>query len=453
MKQTQDKNNRGRHRVSRRRFLRDAGATLMLPPMVSASVCGADGRVVPSDRITVGIIGCGCMGRGHVRRMANSEEAQVLAVCDVDRLRVDKAKITVDQSQGHQAAGGCTIYNDHRELLARDDIDAVVIVTPDHWHSPISIHAAQAGKDVYCEKPVSVTVAEGRQMVEVVQRYGRVFQNGSQYRTNPRIRRVCEFVRAGGLGKIKAVFTLWRQDPSDVHLAAEPTPEGLDWDRWVGPAPWRPYNSRYHRNPIPGVVPWSFCEDFGVAASTGYHSHAADVLHYAMGREESGPVDLIHPSSGLYPTFTYRYANGILFHLVRDWGEVKTLYHAVPADASLGGNFGGVIVGEHGWITTMSQHEITGGPESLLKEMLAADLPVTISGGDHHGNWLHCIRSRTKPSSHEEIGHRAAALGHLTIIARKVGRSLKWDPVQEKFPEDEQANRLLTRASRAGWHI
>ena len=211
MKQTQDKNNRGKHRISRRRFLRGAGATLMLPPIVSASARGADGHVAPSNRITVGIIGCGCMGRGHVRRMANSAEAQVLAVCDVDRLRVEKAKVTVDQSQGHEAAGGCTIYNDYRELLARDDIDAVVIVTPDHWHSPISIHAAQAGKDVYCEKPVSVTVAEGRQMVEAVQRYGRVFQNGSQYRTNPTIRRVCEFVRAGGLGKIKAVFTMWRQ--------------------------------------------------------------------------------------------------------------------------------------------------------------------------------------------------------------------------------------------------
>ena len=453
MKRTQDTDTRGKQPVSRRRFLRGAGATLMLPYVVSASARGADGQVAPSNRITVGIIGVGCMGRGHVRRMANSAEAQVLAVCDVDRLRVETEKGTVDQAQGHQAAGGCTIYNDYRELLAREDIDAVVVVTPDHWHSPISIHAAQAGKDVYCEKPVSVTVAEGRQMVEAVQRYKRVFQNGSQYRTNPKIRRVCEFVRAGGLGKIKGVFTIWGQDPSYAYLAAEPTPKGLDWDRWVGPASWRPYNSRYHRNPIPGVVPWSFCEDFGVAASTGYHSHAAEVLQNAMGCEETGPVELIHPSSGQYPTLTYRYANGTLFHLVRGWREVKSLYHAVPKDATIGGNFGGVIVGERGWVTSMSGHEVTGGPESLMKEMQAADLPVTVPGGDHHGNWLHCIRTRTKPSSHEEIGHRAAALGHLTIIAHKLGRSLKWDPVAERFPEDDQANRLLARARRPGWHI
>jgi hypothetical protein len=172
-----------------------------------------------------------------------------------------------------------------------------------------------------------------------------------------------------------------------------------------------------------------------------------------MGCEKSGPVELIHPGEGQYPTLTYRYANGILFHLVRDWGEIKSLYHAVPPDTSLGGNFGGVIVGERGWVTTMSNHEITGGPHHLLQEMQAADVPITVPGGDHHGNWLHCIRTRTKPSSDEEIGHRAAALGHLTIIARKLGRSLKWDPERESFPDDEQANRLLTRGCRAGWHV
>jgi len=209
----------GRDHISRRQFLSGAGATLILPHAVTASARGAEGRVAPGNRITVGIIGCGCMGRGHVRRMANSAEAQVLAACDVDRLRVERAKVTVDQSQGHEAARGCTTHNDYRELLAREDIDAVLVVTPDHWHSPMSIHAVKAGKDVYCEKPVSVTVKEGRQMVDAVQRYGRVFQNGSQYRTNPTIRRVCEFVRAGGLGKVKAVFTMWRSDPSDVYLA------------------------------------------------------------------------------------------------------------------------------------------------------------------------------------------------------------------------------------------
>ena len=206
---------------------------------------------------------------------------------------------------------GCTAYNDYRELLARPDIDAVVIVTPDHWHAMQSIHAVEAGKDVYCEKPISLTIREGRRLVEAVRRYGRIFQTGTQYRSIPTIRQVCEFVRAGGLGKVKSVFTLWGKIgghlgvdsyvPLPFALPAEPVPDGLDWDLWVGPAPWQPYNSAYHRNPIPGVVPWAFHEDFGAAAVTWYHSHAADVIQYALGMENSGPVEIIHPSTGPVP--------------------------------------------------------------------------------------------------------------------------------------------------------
>jgi len=449
-----DRSAKSGHGISRRGFLGRAGAAAAAPWIIPASARGADGHVAPSNRITLGHIGHGIVARGHVNRVAYEPGVQVLAICDVDRSRAEDGKVEADGIQGNEAAGGCTIYNDCRELLARDDIDAVLVLTPDHWHSPQSIHAAQAGKDVYCEKPVSVTIAEGRQMVEAVQRYGRVFQNGSQYRTNPTIRRVCEFVRAGGLGKVKAVYTIWGGDPTDTYLAGEPVPEGLDWDLWVGPAQWRPYNRAYHRNPIPGVVPWSFCEDFGLAASTGYHSHASDVLQYALGYEESGPVALIHPSSGEFPTLTYRYANGTLFHCVQNWDMVKNLYHAVPDDARLEGAFGGVIVGERGWVTSMSAGgKIEGGPASLMEEMAAADLPVTVPGGDHHGNWMECIRTRGKTTSHEEIGHRAAALGQLTIIANKLGRSLKWDPVKEEFPDDDQASRLLRRARRAPWSL
>ena len=175
-----------------------------------------------------------------------------------------------------------------------------MIATPDHWHSPQSIHAAQAGKDVYCEKPVSVTVEEGRQLVEAVQPTAGSSRTAAN--TGPSLDSSALRVRApGGLGKIKSVFTIWGSDPTDTYLAAEPVPEGLDWDLWVGPAQWRPYNSAYHRNPISGVVPWSFCEDFGLSASTGYHSHASDVLQYALGYEESGPVDFIHPAAASSP--------------------------------------------------------------------------------------------------------------------------------------------------------
>jgi predicted dehydrogenase len=427
--------------------------SLALPALIPASARAADGQVAPSNRITLAQIGCGVMGRGHTRRLANDPSVELLAVCDVDRSRVTAAREMVAEATADRKSR-CMAYNDYREVMARDDIDGVVIVTPDHWHAPLAIAAAASGKDVYCEKPVSVFLEEGRQLVDAVQRYDRVFQNGSQYRSNPKIRRVCEFVRAGGLGKIKAVFTRWGSGPSDVYLAGEPVPEGLDWEMWGGPALWRPYNARYHRNPMPGVVPWVFSEDFGVGPSTSYHSHSTDVVHYAVGLEESGPVEILHPNSGAFPTLTFRFANGILHHLVESWDQVQSLYRAVPDDARLDGMFGGIIVGERGWVTSMSRAEITGGPADMMAEMSAADLPVNISGGDHHGNWLECMRTRGKPSSHAEIGHRAASLGHLIIIAKnKLKRSLKWDPVKEIFPDDDQANRLLRRARRAPWHL
>jgi len=242
--------------------------------------------------------------------------------------------------------------------------------------------------------------------------------------------------------------------PLDITLPEEEVPEGLDWNLWVGPALWHPYNPAYHLNPSPGVVPWSFCEDFGVASSTWFHSHSADVIQYALGLEESGPVEFIHPSSGKYPTLTYKYANGTLLHLVDNWSMVKNLYKAVPETARLAGNFGGVFVGEKGWITSMSTGgPIEGGPENIFQEMQSTTRQVTIRENDHHTNWFECIKTRRKPSSHEEIGHRSASLGHLTIIAYKRQRSLKWDPAKEEFLNDEAANRLRSRAMRSPWRI
>ncbi len=330
----------------------------------------------------MGLIGRGLMGSGHLRRLAGDPGIQVLAVCDVDATRREAGKALVDQTYAAAASGkysGCAAYNDYRELLARRDIDAVLIATPDHWHALQSIDAAKAGKDVYCEKPITVTIDEGRQLAQTMQRYGRVFQTGTQYRSIPTIRRVCQFVRDGGLGKIRSAFTIldplagWLRNPRfapyaqavdletagrsyvplDLPLPEEPLPPGLDWDLWVGPAPWRPYNRMYHTNPSPGVVPWSFSDAFGVASITWHLSHSTDVMQYAMGIERTGPVELIHPSSGQFPTLTCRYANGTLLHFVNNWGMVRDLYKALPPTVKLAGLFGGVFVGERGWITSM----------------------------------------------------------------------------------------------------
>jgi hypothetical protein len=456
--------------LTRRGFLRTA--TSAAGGIATLSLCPSSARggpaLPPSGRLNVGLIGRGLMGSGHLKVLLGRPDAQVLAVCDVDRSRCEEGRRIVDEAYAAgRTAGtyrGCAAINDYRELLARPDLDAVVIVTPDHWHSTISIEAARAGKDVYCEKPVSLTISEGRELAETVRRYARVFQTGTQYRSIPVIKQVCEFVRGGGLGKVKSVFTIWTKTevptrgpsyvPLDPMLPAETPPEGLDWNLWVGPARYRPYHSAYHRNPMPGVVPWSFCEAFGAGAVTGYHSHAADVIQYAIGMETGGPVEIIHPSSGQFPTLTCRYANGVLLHHLDHWGQAKDLYHAVPADARLAGLFGGLFVGERGWITSMTNSgPVEAGPAGMLEEMQLKTREVLIGATDHHSNWFDCIRSRRQPSAHEEIGHRSASLGQLVTISFMLGRSLKWDPVREEFLGDEAANRLRSRAMREPWQL
>jgi hypothetical protein len=475
-------------RIRRRNFLvrtLTAGAGVaVLPQFIASSVLGANGAIAPSERVTVGLIGNGAMGSGHLRRLAHDPSFQLVAVCDVDSVRREEGRKAVEDIYSGKTSSdykGCLACNDYREILARPDIDAVLIATPDHWHTLLSTHAAKAGKDVYCEKPLSVTMREGRELVNTVRRYGRIFQTGTQYRSISAVRKTCKFIRDGRLGKIKAVFTPYSpinsflggervkpyQDvlnlaqcgksyaPMDFALPADPVPVGLDWDLWVGPAPYRPYNRLYHVNPSPGVVPWSFCDAFGVTSSTWFLSHAADVIQWALGFENSGPIEIIHPSSGQFPTLTCRYKDGTLLHLVDNWGVVKEVYKAVPADARLAGNFGGLFVGERGWLTNMSASgPLEASPVSLFEEMGIVRTPeVNIGGNTHHANWLECIHSRKAPSANEEIGHRSASLGHLVNIAAITGRSLKWEPTEERFQGNDPANRLLSRALRAPWRI
>lgn len=479
------KNAPGFTHLTRRSFLGRtvlAAGALTLPQIVPGSALGANGSVPPSRRVNVALIGRGAMGSGHLHRLAGDQAFQLMAVCDADKARrdlgVERVESTYAAARDAGTYKGCFSTSDYREILARADIDAVLIASPDHWHTLQSIDAAKAGKDIYCEKPVSVTIEEGRRLVSAVRRYGRVFQTGTQYRSAGAIRTVCNFIREGRLGKIRSVFTLlhgldqfmgwrfkgdqadkWRAAgksfvPLEFALEAEPVPEGLDWDMWVGPAPWREYNHLYHANPVSGVVPWSFDSAFGVAASTWFMSHATDVIQYALGVERSGPVEIVHPSTGEFPTITCRYANGTLMHFVENWAQVNKLYNELPG-ARLAGNFGGVFLGERGWLSTLSTGgQLEGSPESLFDEMRLVRTPeVNIGGNNHHANWLECMHTRKAPSADEEIGHRAAAVWHLLSACFQTGHSLKWDPVKEIFPGDSAANRLLSRAMRAPWRM
>jgi predicted dehydrogenase len=456
-----------------------------VPSLIPQTAWGAaeSSAVPPSERITVALIGRGAMGSGHLRRLAGDPAFQVLGVCDVDRSRREAGREFVEATYAAQRERAnyrsCLAINDYRELLTRDDLDAVVIATPDHWHALQSIDAAKAGKDVYCEKPISVSIEEGQRVIEIVRRYGRVFQTGTQYRSIPTIRQVVRFVRNGGLGKVKQVFTLYNTlalwiagnrcnpyadvlspdlcgssyVPMDFALPVEALPEGLDWDLWVGPAPWRPYNRLYHTNPSPGVVPWAFDSAFGVTSLTWHLAHSADVIQYALGVERSGPVEILPPDRAEFPTLTCRYSNGVLLHMVDHWRQVKDLYHAVPNEARLAGNFGGLFVGENGWLTSMTTGGvIEGAPNELLQEVGLRTREVNPGANNHHANWLECIRTRQKPSCDEELGHRTASLGHLANIACWTGQPLRWDPDNEEFMDSDAGNRLRSRTPRTPWN-
>jgi predicted dehydrogenase len=279
--------------VSRREALKQAAAALVAAPyVITATALGKDDAVAPGNRITLGLIGIGAMGQGHLRCFLQYPEAQVLAVCDVDQWRRENARKTVAETYAAAQPGGthrgCQAYRDLRDLLARADIDAVVIATGDNWHGPASVMAAQAGKDIYCEKPISKTIGEARAMVEAARRYGRVFQIGLQQRSTAEFRKACRLVRDGRIGQVKHVYVGFPGTSEEVNLPAEPVPDGLDWDLWLGPAPWRPFHRRFHvYGRPPHVVPWHFCRDFGGGNLTSNTVHAFDVVQWGLGMDES----------------------------------------------------------------------------------------------------------------------------------------------------------------------
>ena len=267
----------------------------LAPMYCFANGLGTGGRVAaPSDRITLGFIGIGCMGQGHLAHLLTFPDVQVAAVCDVDTWRRENAQRVVDEAYAsRRAAGdyqGCAAYVDFREILARDDIDAVVIALGDRWHAVATVMAAEAGKDIYVEKPVSLRIAEARAMVEAVRRHGRICQVGLQQRSAPEFQLAAKLVREGALGRIQRIYTIHNNVSVDIDLPAEPTPDTLDWDRWIGPSPWRPFNHRLHYLGQPlNVVPWEFVRDFGGGGLTSGAVHALDVVQWALDKDRSGP--------------------------------------------------------------------------------------------------------------------------------------------------------------------
>lgn len=437
--------------IDRRQFLTRAAGSVFgavgFPYIISSSALGAAETVAPSNRITLGFIGTGKQGNEFLLSgFLNHSAAQVIAVCDVDALKRKRSRYRVEKHYaGRLSKGvfkGCTAYGDFRDLLARDDIDAVVIATPDHWHGIVVIHAAKSGKDIYCEKPLSFTIAEARDMVSAVRGYSRILQTGSMQRSDYRFRFACELVRNGYIGEVKKVSVNIGNAASaypifseECYLPAEPVPDYLDWDMWLGPAPWRPYNSILSPDISNNIYPhWRNYRDYSGGLMTDWGAHHFDIAQWGLGMDETGPVEIVPPDGKNYRELTYKYANGVTMTR-RDKGRRGILF-----------------VGTEGKVEVNREYLHTW-PGSLKNEQIGPNQIHLYESGDHYANWLKCIRTRSKPICDVEIGARSATVCHLGNIAYRLGRPLKWDPKNERFVNDEQADRMLSRPMRSPWHL
>jgi len=432
--------------ASRRGFLK-AAAAIAAPFVIPASAIGADGRPAPSERITMGFIGVGGQGGGHLYSGAwtylpggylGRDDVQVLGVCDIQKSRRDYAMQRVHDHYSKQAPSGqyraCQAYVDFRELLARPDIDAVLIATPIHWHAMMTVMAAKAGKDVYCEKPIALTVREGRAMYEAIRRYGRVFQAGTQQRSEygGKFRLACELVRSGRIGQLKTVYAyehgggfVWRK-----WFAGRAAPPEIDWELFLGPAPWSPFNGSLDAHMFGfGGINWG--------------QHHFDIVEWGVGAD-ADPVQLGIEDGKL----TMRYSNGVV------------VYGAPYPDPTIGlgpnvkfvGEGGVVFVGTEGRIAVDRQQILSNPPEILKRKPGPGDTHLYYSQS-HSGNFLECVRTRKKPITDIDSSYRAVKLLLLGGIAETVRRPLKWDERREMFANDDEANRLLSMACRAPWRM
>jgi len=416
---------------TRREFLKKAAqgaaAASFLPSIVSARALGAEDKVAASERLTMGFIGIGGMGNGHLGSFLGRPQVDVVAVCDVYGPHLKQAK--------ERAGGRAVAYTDFRDLLDRKDIDAVLIATPDHWHALIAIAACQAGKDVYCEKPLTLTIAEGRALVNAVRRYGRVFQTGSQQRSDDEFRFACELVRSGRIGKLHTIRTGFGGGPTSPYEPDTDPPPDLDWNLWLGPAPWVPYNK------LRCIYNFRWFYDYSGGKMTDWGAHHNDIAQWGNGTELSGPVEIegtaTFPTSGLYDTatsflITYTYANG-----------VKLI---------CGQGHGAKFEGTDGWVH-VDRGFLEASPPELLEEKLGPGDVHLYHSESHRENWLECLKTREKPICDVEIGHRSVTVCHLGNIAIRSGRKLRWDPDRERFVGDDAMNRWLSKPMRAPWHL
>ena len=442
------------NRINRRQFItRTAGTALGavgFPYIIPSSVLGQAGGVAPSNRITMGCIGVGGMGTVDLQNFLRQPDIQVIAICDTDKGSRNyendwhrglgpAVNLVKEHYAGQTTAGsyqGCDGYGDFRELLGRQDIDTVMVATPDHWHALITVAAARSGKDVYCQKPLSYSIVEGRAMADAITRYGRVFQCGSQRRSSEACRMSCNLVRNGRIGKLHTVYVGLPGGHHNPNYKDPPTPmpvpEGLDYDMWLGPAPWAPYTrKRCH---------WTFrwIYDYSGGQVTDWGAHFIDMAHWGMGMDYSGPEEVegkaVYPRGNpLWNTatefgFECRYANGLRMIISNKTSEVR-------------------FEGTDGTIRLANREDM----EKF--EPIRPDEKRLYESKSIHRNFVDCVKSRRITAAPVEVAHRSISVAHLANIAMRLGRKIKWDPENERILGDEAAARMLHRPMRSPWQL
>ncbi|MCH7751345.1 MAG: Gfo/Idh/MocA family oxidoreductase [Planctomycetes bacterium] len=445
---------------SRRDFLKTSAlaAAAVAPYYAPGSVFGAN---APSNRITMACIGVGNQGFPDLQRFMSHDDCQILAVCDVNRgsdgYKNEKrlygripAQQHVEQYYGKRRDSGsykgCEAYNDFREILQRDDIDAVLIVTPDHWHSEMTVRAAEAGKDIYCEKPLGLTIGDQQAMVQAVRKHNRIFQTGSHERSNPNVRKMVDLVQSGAIGKVKRVIAnVGRHNMIGPGPGWKPmsVPDGFDYDMWLGPAPDAPY----HKDRC--LYRFRFNYDYSGGQITNYGAHSLDMAQWGLGMDDSGPVKVKHvyaeylPEGSLFnaATFTHfqcQYASGVQLTCVTAEPSVRCVFE-----------------GTEGLVRIDSQGKnFLTIPQGLKESRFGTDVPAKYGSiDDHQRNFLDCVKSREEPAAPVEVGHRSATVCHLGNIALRLKQELQWDPASEQFVGSDEANALLRRPARESWHV
>lgn len=425
--------------MKRRAFIKKSALASSTFSIVPSHVMGFSG-VTPNDKIQLGFIGVGRQGRGLMTNFVNYDNAAVVAVSDVDIKKMAYFTETFQKQlvRKKKASQQLNEIKSYRELLGRKDIDAVVIASPDHWHAQMAVDAAKAGKDIYCEKPLSSSVAEGRAMVDAARKYQRVFQTGSMQRSWERFRHGVELIRNGYIGDIKEIKVAVGAPYKACDLPTQETPGTIDWDAWIGPAPYRGYHMDL-ACPLEDKRwgQWRDYKPFGGGMITDWGAHMFDIIQWALDQDHSGPTLFTPPSSPAESGLTYTYDNGVKVTHTK-WGDGNNEIQFIGSE--------GRLEVSRSYLRTYPNKALADTP---LKD---SDMNRVYKSENHHEDWLDAIRNRTRPICDVEIGHRTASVCNVANIAYSLQRPLEWNPVREQFVDDPGANLMLDRAYRGQWN-